>query len=54
MNGRPPSDIDQNQIQLHRNAGLRWSDISQILNVSARTLERWRTANNYEVQLLTK
>ena len=49
MNGRPRFVINRDIVQEYRNAGLRWIDISKLMNISNRTLSRWRIQNNFEV-----
>ena len=40
MNGRPRFVINRDIVQEYRNAGLRWIDISELMNISQRTLSR--------------
>jgi hypothetical protein len=48
-NGRPPIQIDIGVVREYRRAGLKWNDISTILDVSKSTSLMWRQRNNVEV-----
>jgi hypothetical protein len=51
--GRPRHVIDRGRIDECRRSGLRWRDISNLLEVSFSTLRRWRIIHNYEVIIVT-
>ena len=51
MNGRPRYAINRDFVQEYRNAGLRWIDISELMNISQRTLSRQWMQNNFEVMI---
>lgn len=50
--GRPRQVLDRDAIDQYRRSGLTWTDISRLLEISIRSLQRWREDNNYEVQSL--
>lgn len=48
-NGRPRLEINREAVLEYRRAGLKWTDISNMLEISNSTLLRWRRRYNIEV-----